>query len=373
MRIKLLLALGLFLTVAAGAVAASALGLTSLGAQEADEEPQEAPVIATRMGGGYIGVYLEEVDGEAVSRLGLPAERGALITKVTEDSPAEEAGLLANDVIVSFNGQSVESISALGRLVRETPAGRSVEINVIRDGRNRQLSVEIGERPHRVHIGPDISGDWDIRVAPGDGEHGEHRVFAYGGRPRLGVQLQSLGDQLAEYFGVSGGALIASVSEDSPAAAAGLQAGDIITGIGDADVEDPGDAARAIHDAEEGSLTITVVRDGSTRSFTVDLPERHSGNWQWQSDDGTYAYSFVLPEIGIPEINIPEIRTPHVVIPEISIPSFEIDGDGEPWFVIPEITIPGFDIPEVIVPEFSVPEIDIPSREITIEGPVLTV
>ena len=373
MKVKLLLALGLFVTVAAAAVVASALGLTSLRAQEADEEAQEAPVVATRMGGGYIGVYLEEVDGEAVSRLGLPAERGALITRVAEDSPAAEAGLLANDVIVGFNGQSVESIRALGRLVRETPAGRSVELDVIRDGRNRQLSVEIGERPGRVFIGPDIAGDWDVRVAPGHGGHGEHRVFAFGGRGRLGVQLQPLGDQLAEYFGVSGGALIASVREDSPAAAAGLQAGDVITGIGDTEVEDPGDAARAIHEAEEGSLTITVVRDGSARSFTVDLPERHSRAWQWQSDDDTYAYSFVLPEIAIPEINIPEIRTPHVVIPEINIPSFEIDGDGEPWFTIPEISIPGFDIPEVVVPEFSVPEIDIPSREITIEGPVLTV
>ena len=371
MRIKLLLALGLFVTMAAGVVVASVLGLTSLTAQEADED-QEAPVIATRMGGGYMGVYLEEVDGEAVSRLGLSAERGALITKVTEESPASEAGLLADDVIVGFNGQPVESISALGRMVRETPAGRTVELDVIRNGRSRSVSVEIGERPGRVWLGPDM-GDWDIRVAPGHGDHGEHRVFAFGGRGRLGVQLQPLGDQLAEYFGVSGGALIASVREDSPAAEAGLRAGDVITAIGDSDVEDPGDAARAIHDAEAGSLTITVMRDGSTRSITVDLPERHSGNWNWTSDDGMYDYTFVLPDIEIPEINIPEIRTPHVVIPEISIPSFEIDGDGEPWVVIPEISIPQFDIPEVVIPEFSVPEIDIPGREITIEGPVLTV
>ncbi len=295
------------------------------------------------------------------------------MTKVAEDSPAEEAGLLADDVIVGFNGQSVESISALGRLVRETPAGRSVELDVIRDGRTRELSVEIGERPGRVFIGPDAGGDWDVHVAPHDGEHGEHRVHAFGGRPRLGVALQSLGDQLAEYFGVSGGALITSVSEDSPAASAGLQAGDVITRIGDAEVSDAGDVAKAVYEAEEGPLTITVVRDGSTRSFTADLPERHSRAWQWKSDDGSYAYSFVLPEIAIPEINIPEIRTPHVVIPEINIPSFEIDGDGEPWFVIPEISIPGFDIPEVVVPEFSVPEIEIPAREITIDGPVLTV
>jgi membrane-associated protease RseP (regulator of RpoE activity) len=369
MRGKLLVALGLVLAVVAVA------GLASLRAQEA----QEAPEVIAIGSGGFLGVYLEEVSDAVVDRLGLREERGALITEVSEDGPAAEAGLLKDDVIVEFNGEDVESIGELSRLVRETPAGRTVTLGVIRDGREREVSVELGERPGVVWFGPDADRRHDAFIAPGDGEHGEHgkhRVFAFGGRGRLGVQLQSLGDQLAEYFGVTGGALIASVREDSPAADAGLKAGDVITRIGGQDVGDIGDVAEAVHEAEEGPLSITVVRDGDTRTLTAQLPERHSGSWNWQSEDGNYSYSFTLPDIEIPEVVVPEFNTPSVWFDEIKIPSFEFnwdDEDGKPWLVIPEITIPGFEIPEVFIPEIRVPEIEVPGREVTVQVPVQVV
>ncbi len=363
MRGKLLVALGLVLAVVAIA------GLASLRAQE-------APQVITIGSGGFLGVYLEEVDDAATDRLGLREERGALIAEVSEDGPAAEAGLLKDDVIVEFNGQAVESVSELSRMVRETPAGRTVSLGVVREGQAREISVELGERPGVVWFGPDIDRGQGVFIAPGDGKHGEHRVFAFGGRGRLGVQLQSLGDQLAEYFGVTGGALIASVREDSPAAEAGLEAGDVITRVGEREVEDVDDVAEAVHEAEAGSLTITVVRDGDTRTLTAELPEQHSGTWDWQSEDGSYSYSFMLPDIEIPEIVVPEFNTPSVWIPEIRIPSFEFNWDnedGEPWLVIPEITIPGFDIPEVFVPEIRVPEIEVPGREVTVQVPVQVV
>ena len=367
MRGRLLVGLGLVLAIVAIA------GLATLRAQEA-EEPQEAPAIA--MGsGGFLGVYLAEVDDAAVDRLRLPGERGALISEVSEEGPAAKAGLRKDDVIVGFNGKSVESIAELSRMVRETPAGRTVSLDVIREGESRQLSVELGERPGMVWLGPDIDRS-GIFVMPGDGEHGEHRLFAFAGRGRLGVQLQPLSDQLAEYFGVEGGALVASVREDSPAAKAGLKAGDVITRVGDQEVDDAGDVARAIHDAEEGSISITVVRDGDTRTLTAELPERHGSVWEWESKDGSYDYSFMLPDIHVPEIVVPEFNTPSVVIPEIRIPSFKFewgDEDGEPWLVIPEITIPEFDIPEVFVPEIRVPELEVPGQEITVRLPLAVV
>jgi membrane-associated protease RseP (regulator of RpoE activity) len=359
---------GLGLVLAVVAIA----GLASLRAQE-------APEVITVGSGGFLGVYLEEVDDAATDRLGLREERGALIVEVSEDGPAAEAGLLKDDVIVEFNGQAVESVRELSRMVRETPAGRTVALGVVRDSQAREISVELGERPGVVWLGPDVDRRQGVFIAPGDGEHGEHgehQFFAFGGRGRLGVQLQSLGDQLAEYFGVTGGALIASVREDSPAAEAGLEAGDVITRVGDRAVEDVDDAVEAVHEAEAGSLTITVVRDGNTRTLTAELPERHSGSWDWQSKDGSYSYSFILPDIEIPEIVVPEFNTPSVWIQEIKIPSFEFNWDkedGEPWLVIPEITIPGFEIPEVFVPEIRVPEIEVPGREVTVQVPVQVV
>jgi len=369
MRGKLLLAFGLLAAAAAIVGTASLTGLTSLGgltslaAQEAEEE--EHAVVSFGDGGGYLGVYLEDVDDEAARRLGLPEEEGALVEDVVDDSPAADAGLQKDDVIVGYNGETVESVAELSRLVRETPAGRTVTLDVIRNGQARQISAELGERPGRIWIGPEGKGNFEFRVAPGEGQH-VFRFGGFGGRGRLGVQLESLSEQLGEYFGVSDGhgALIASVREDSPAATAGLKAGDVITRVGDADVDDPMDVARAIREADTGSLAITLVREGSTRTVTVDLPERRSGGWELDSEDGFY--SFVLPGIGIPEIVVPEMRTPSVLIPEIRIPSFSIEGDGEPWIVIPEITIPEIDIREMVIPAIRVPGLDIPGQEITI-------
>jgi membrane-associated protease RseP (regulator of RpoE activity) len=369
MRKKMLLAFGLL--AAAGAIIGTASltglsspgGLSSLAAQEVVEE--DHAVLTLGDGGGYLGVYLEDVDAEAADRLGLPEEAGARVEDVVDDSPAAEAGLQKNDVIVRYNGETVESVAELSRLVRETPAGRTVTLDVIRDGRTRQISVELGERPGRIWVGPEGEGNFEFRVAPGEGPH----VFEFGGfgrGGRLGVQLQSLSEQLGEYFGVSDGdgALITSVREESPAAAAGLRAGDVITRVGDADVDGPTDVARAIRKADAGSLPITIVRDGSARTVTVDLPERRSQTGKIESEDGVY--SFVLPDIGIPGIIVPEIRTPSVLIPEIRIPSFSIDGNGKPWVVVPEITIPEIDIREMVIPEIRVPGLEIPGREITI-------
>ena len=91
--------------------------------------------------GGYLGVYLEEVSPERTKELGLKEERGAVVMKVVSDSPAEKSGLKENDVIVSFNGRRVDSVRELQRLLNETPAERSVQIEVVRGGARQTLAT----------------------------------------------------------------------------------------------------------------------------------------------------------------------------------------------------------------------------------------
>src|SRR6266851_4389290 len=97
-------------------------------------------------GGGYLGVYLEEVTAERMKELGLKEERGAVVMKVVGDSPAEKSGLKENDVIVSFNGRRVDSVRELQRLLNETPADRSVQIEVIRAGSRQALATTLAKR-----------------------------------------------------------------------------------------------------------------------------------------------------------------------------------------------------------------------------------
>ena len=94
----------------------------------------------------FLGVELGEVSGEAVTRLKLREERGALIEGVTSGSSAAHAGLQKDDVIVKWDGEMVESAREMSRLIRETPPGRAVRLTVIRDGREMEISVTLGER-----------------------------------------------------------------------------------------------------------------------------------------------------------------------------------------------------------------------------------
>lgn len=270
------------------------------------EPPLEAPLARARRmarmhgSGGYLGVAIENVDADSAKQLGLEEVRGVRVTDVSEDAPASRAGIREGDVIVRFDGEEVRSARQLVRLVRETPPGREVEIRLLRDGEERTVSLEVGRRSgawaglddeemeeihRRIEDAMERHDDVMKRLRERfDGEMfdgGEldlevegDRVFVVDDRGRLGVRLQSLTDQLAGYFGVEDGALVASVRKGSPAAGAGIRAGDVLVRIGDRDIRDPGDAATAVREAGAGPLTVAFVRDGEERTVTAELPAR---------------------------------------------------------------------------------------------------
>jgi serine protease Do len=268
-------------------------------------------------GGSYLGVYISEVDADDVLQLGLEREYGARIENVSDDSPAQKAGLQTDDVIVGWNGSQVESAAQLRRMVTETPAGREVKLEVIRDKKNRDVTVEIAERESMVRSfsfrGPEPGQIEELteRLRVGGEGAGWHspavgNVFAFMGGGRMGVGIQSVGDQLGEYFGLDGrdGVLVTSVEEDSPAEEAGLKAGDIILSVGGKSIDGTGEVARAIREAEEGPITVGILRERKERNVTVDLPE--APEFDWQGDDGKVILSvpdaiegamMVVPEI----------------------------------------------------------------------------
>ena len=96
---------------------------------------------------GYLGVQVADVDSASAARLHLPAVRGARVMSVADSSPAQAAGLQKDDVITSFDGQRVESVAALTRMVGETPPGREVTLSYVRDGSTKEARVRVGERP----------------------------------------------------------------------------------------------------------------------------------------------------------------------------------------------------------------------------------
>jgi len=277
-----------------------------------------APMVSMFGGSGaYLGVEIADVDDRVVEEAGLPEEYGVYVESVVEEGPAAEAGLQDGDVLLEWNGERLESVAQLQRLMRETPAGRTVSLGVMRDGERHEVSVELGDRARAskdLHVFT-VPRDRSVFMREGNEDLGERirerlqftprgdfSMGTFGRPPRLGVRIQGLGEQLAEYFGVKGGALVTEVSEDSPAAAGGITAGDVIVEIDGKSVDDPEDLLEALSGRDAGPVAVEVVRDGSRRSFTVELTEPEEGGF------GPFGHGAAGFNIEMPTVKVGSIR-----------------------------------------------------------------
>ncbi len=303
---------------------------------------------ADTAGRGFLGVELDEVDAESARRLGLRQERGALITSVVENSGAASAGLKIDDVVIKWDGETVESAAELSRLLRETPAGRNVKLTIIRGGREMDVDAKLGSRvafvrpalPARPQVArtPRAEITPRIEITPRPARPARPARMWRVSRARLGVQLGEMNEQLAEYFGVKGkgGALVLFVHADSPAAKAGVKAGDVITSVAGKSIDGAFDIHEAINDKEEGPVEVKVVRDRQERTITLQLEKDGTTSWVLDSESfdphavitpmivPTFRWENFAPVIRMPEIKMAPLKMPKIVIPTIKMPVWRI-------------------------------------------------
>jgi serine protease Do len=207
-----------------------------------------------------------------------------MVEAVDASTPAGRAGFKPGDIVVEFDGERIRSARQFTRLVRETPPGRTVTAGVLRGGSRERVSVtpeartasslvpdDLGERIERSlrRLPRDFDFDFDFDLDV----QGNRAVIT--SRGRLGATLTTLNPQLAEYFGVKDGLLVASVEAESSASRAGLRAGDVITAAGGTAVQTPADVTRALRQAQPGStIELRVVREKKELTVTVTIPER---------------------------------------------------------------------------------------------------
>lgn len=233
-------------------------------------------------GGSRIGVSIREVEDADVKSARLPGPAGAVVEEVTEGSPAEKAGIRKGDVVVEFDGERVRGVRHLTRLVQETPDGRQVQAVVVRDGQRATVSVaprESGalgfERFRELeNLGREFRDSIPARPAPpAPGRTRPPSVFRFDdllgrGSTRLGITVDALTPQLAEYFGTKEGVLVTTVNDDSPAAKAGMKAGDVITAVNGTTIDDAADLRRRIQEIDDGAeFTIAVMRDRKSQTL----------------------------------------------------------------------------------------------------------
>src|SRR5438094_816561 len=200
---------------------------------------------------GYLGVTIQRVTTDLAKSFNLPDAHGALVTSVAEGGPAKGAGLRPGDVIVEYDGRRLARSDELPRLVGETLLGRDVPLTVVRDGKTLTLRATI------------------VKLA----EPEEQRTAQTGGRPSLGLAVQTVTPQLAEELGlpVRAGVLVSGVEDGSPAAGAGVQPGDVITELDRKPVKSVDDLERELARVRSGAPVLFFVhRNGGDLYIAVE-------------------------------------------------------------------------------------------------------
>jgi serine protease Do len=200
---------------------------------------------------GYIGVRLQNLTPELAKALNVPQSSGALINDVTKNSPGDKAGLKADDVVVSLDGKKVESSSALSRTVALRPPGASVTLGLIRNGKPQDVKVTLTSRP----------GDLDKVGSAGGPRPGGKSQRDESNRQRIGLTLQTIDPRTAEANGLpTRGAVITEVQPGSPADAAELAPGMVVTEAGGKKIGSADDLSRVLKDAKPGSTILLRVQ-----------------------------------------------------------------------------------------------------------------
>ena len=243
-------------------------------------------------GPSWLGVEAREVTAENVKELKLPAERGVVVGRVSQDSPASKSGLRETDVITEVDGQRVEGSAQFRRMIREIPAGRTVQLTVWRDGVTQTISATLGkaEENHRAMLNatpgafafrmPDVEipemPDVEVQPMPGMPSMDWDNVMVLpGSRPRLGIDAEDVSGQLGSYFGApeGEGVLVRNVNAGSVAEKAGVKAGDVITKFNGDRIRSLGDLREKLAATTDGKAAkLSVLRNKSEVTLTVDLP-----------------------------------------------------------------------------------------------------
>jgi serine protease Do len=182
---------------------------------------------------GWLGVQVQNVTDEIAISLGLQEPKGALVAKVSPDSPAAAAGLQPSDVILSFDGQPIDNMRSLPRAVAATAIGKSVAVELLRKGQPMDLTVTVGRLPEDEEVEDAVMSEDTPAPAP----EPEREDL-------LGLSIAPLTDELRERYNIGRtieGVVITEVKPNSPAAQKDVKPGDVIVEVTQEKVKQPQD------------------------------------------------------------------------------------------------------------------------------------
>jgi S1-C subfamily serine protease len=246
----------------------------------------------------YLGIDFRDVGDDQVAQLKLKDSRGAEIIRVDHDAPAGKMGLREHDVVLQMNGVAIDGEEQLRRMLKDCPPGKTVVMTIARDGQTIVTSAPMADRAElerqawEQHLaGPQApafaapTGDAAAAVAAPSpappssfsSRYSKSFIGSLLASPTYtGLTLEVVGPQLGSFFGVNGGGLlIRSVVDNSPAAMAGLRAGDVVVRANAIPVANLSHWTKTVREAKGKPMAITIVRDRQEKAFVLTPDVKH--------------------------------------------------------------------------------------------------
>ncbi len=274
-------------------------------------------------GQGYLGVGIRDVGEEQVSALHLKDTHGAEVVLVDHDGPAGKAGLHEHDVILQMNGQPVEGAEQLHQMLRTTKPGRFVSFLVCRDGQQIKLTAKLADQsilekqaweshmtvpepsqekmPFAAGFFAPVPPVPPVQTATGFSQNNMIATTIFS-PSYTGAVLETMGPQLAEFFG-GAGLLVRSVDANSPAAAAGMKAGDVVVRVNAAPIANGNDWSRVMREQAGKSVSVVVLREKHEQTLTLVPDGKRRSALTLPGADPGHTLSLLLPQADFPQAN----------------------------------------------------------------------
>jgi serine protease Do len=208
-----------------------------------------------RVSRGWLGVLIQDITKELAESFGMSQPHGALVAKVLPDSPARAAGIRVGDVIVSFNGKAIQESASLPPIVGSTKVGKDIPVGIIRDRKQIEIKVKLGELPEEASASPAA------------------RKSSVEKTSRLGISVADLTNDQKQEFELDGGVLVQRVIEGA-ASKAGIGKGDVILSINNDPVKNAKQFGKLVDALPAGkSVAVLVQRGGNPTFLAIKVPD----------------------------------------------------------------------------------------------------
>ncbi len=199
---------------------------------------------------GWLGVVIQDIDQALAKSFNVTVTEGVLVSDIQDGSPAKEAGFERGDIVIEYDGKSIRDVNHLRNSVAQTEVNKKVKVKVLRDGKEKELTVKIGEQPADL-----------FAAGPGESPSGKD----------LGMTVQNLTKEIAKSLGVEedSGVIVTEVQPGSPAALSEIREGDLIKEVNRKKINNVTEFKKALGEADKEKGVLMLVKRGEFSRYVI--------------------------------------------------------------------------------------------------------